>query len=80
VPGKLPVSYVLTGNLLTGKLPVTNITGNLRTLVPMVAEPSLSPVNSVELTVETLPRFTALLVLIICYRHFFFRVHEHVPY
>jgi len=24
----LPVSYVLTGNLLTGKLPATNITGN----------------------------------------------------
>ena len=33
LPGKLPVSYVLTGNLLTGnKLPATNITGNLRTL------------------------------------------------
>ena len=30
---KLPVSYVLTGNLLTGKLPATNITGTLRTLI-----------------------------------------------
>jgi len=30
---KSQVSYVLTGNLLTGKLPATNITGNLRTLV-----------------------------------------------
>jgi len=27
--GKLPVSYVLTGNLLTSKLLATNITGNL---------------------------------------------------
>jgi len=32
VPGKLLVSYVLTGNLFTGKLPATNITGKLRTL------------------------------------------------
>jgi len=32
VVGKLTQSYVLTGMLLTGKSPATNITGNLRTL------------------------------------------------
>ena len=34
VPRKLLVSYVLTGNLRTVKLPATNVTGNLRTLTP----------------------------------------------
>jgi len=32
VSRKLLQSYMLTGNPLTGKLPATNITGNLRTL------------------------------------------------
>ena len=33
VPDKLRVSCVHNGNLLTGKLPVMNIIGNLRTLI-----------------------------------------------
>ena len=32
MPGKLPLSYALTGSLPVSKLPVTIIAGNLRTL------------------------------------------------
>jgi len=46
VPGKLPVSYVLTGNLLTGKLPATNITSNLQTLTDTHLIAFISRTNS----------------------------------